>query len=92
MVPRVSGAHVVLQEDDDDGEDGVSVSRVLVNGVDVGTMAAVPKVKVGIRGERTTVTLTLAPAYLEIKGENGQPAKSQSFGFAPTKGADDGDG
>lgn len=63
------GAHVVLQEDDDTGEDGVSVGRVFVNGVDVGLMTAAPKVRVGIKGTRTEVVLTLAASKLEIRGE-----------------------
>jgi hypothetical protein len=85
----VTGAHIVLQEDDDTGDDGVSVGRVYVNGVDVGLMAAAPKVKVGTRGTRTTVTLTLAPACVEIKGEHRTPATgSSTFGFT---GRDDGD-
>jgi hypothetical protein len=37
----MSGAHVVLVEDEDTGETGVSVTSVLVNGVDVGRLAAV---------------------------------------------------
>lgn len=58
-----------MQEDDDTGEDGVSVTRVSVNGVDVGLMSRPPKVHVGMRGERTTVTLTLAVSRLDVLGE-----------------------
>jgi hypothetical protein len=44
----------------------------LVNGVDVGTVASAPKIKVGTRLGRTvtTITLTLIPSRLEIKGEH----------------------
>lgn len=65
----MAGAHVVMEESDDTGEDGVSITRVSVNGTDVGLMAAVPRVKVGARGTATTVTLTLAVSRLEIRGE-----------------------
>jgi hypothetical protein len=65
----MSGAHVVLEEDDDTGETGVSVTRVLVNGVDVGRLARAPKISVGTERRCTTVTLTLVPSRLEIKGE-----------------------
>jgi hypothetical protein len=65
----MSGAHVVLEEADDTGEDGVSITRVSVNGVDVGLMSAAPKIRVGVKGQLTTVTLTLAVSRLEIKGE-----------------------
>lgn len=68
----MSGAHVVLEEADDTGEDGLSVTRVMVNGVDVGRLARVPKINVGTKDDRslTTVTITLVPARLEIKGEH----------------------
>jgi hypothetical protein len=67
----MSGAHVVLEEQDDTGADGVRVTRVLVNGVDVGTVLGAPKVKIGTGGNGglTTVTLTLAPSRLEVRGE-----------------------
>jgi hypothetical protein len=65
----MSGAHVVLEEADDTGETGVSVTRVLVNGVDVGRLARAPKISVGTERRCTTVTLTLVPSRLEIKGE-----------------------
>ncbi|GGX27025.1 hypothetical protein [Streptomyces chryseus] len=67
----MSGAHVVMTEDDDTGEEGVIVSRVSVNGVDVGIMSEPPKVKIGTQGSKTitTVTLTLIPSRLEITGE-----------------------
>ncbi|MFD7900149.1 hypothetical protein [Streptomyces sp. NPDC059743] len=67
----MSGAHVVLEEADDTGEDGVMATRVIVNGTDVGKVRGVPKVKVGTRGSDTvtTVTLTLVPSRLEIRGE-----------------------
>lgn len=64
------GAHVVMEERDDDGSDGVSITHVSVNGVDVGLMAKPPRVRVGTGGERTTVTLTLAVSRLEIRGEH----------------------
>ncbi|MFB6677151.1 hypothetical protein ACFCWG_33050 [Streptomyces sp. NPDC056390] len=65
------GAHVVLEEADDTGEDGVIVTRVSVNGVDVGRLAKTPKISVGSGKDRsvTTVTITLIPSRLEIKGE-----------------------
>lgn len=67
----MSGAHVVLEEADDTGEDGLQVTRVIVNGVDVGRLARAPKIHVGTPGERdlTTVTLTLVVSRLTIKGE-----------------------
>jgi hypothetical protein len=64
------GAHVVMTESDDTGEDGVSVTQVSVNGVDVGMMSKPPRVSVGTGGARTTVTLTLAVSRLEIRGEH----------------------
>ncbi|MFF1684522.1 MULTISPECIES: hypothetical protein [unclassified Streptomyces] len=65
------GAHVVLEEADDTGEDGVIVTRVSINGVDVGRLAKAPKIVVGTDKDRsvTTLTLTLIPSRLEIKGE-----------------------
>ncbi|MFF1417649.1 hypothetical protein [Streptomyces sp. NPDC058280] len=68
----MSGAHVVLEEVDDTGEDGLMVTRVIVNGVDVGRLAKAPKINVGMKDERTltTVTITLVPSRLEIKGEH----------------------
>ncbi|WP_329575831.1 hypothetical protein [Streptomyces sp. NBC_01361] len=67
----MAGAHVVLEEADDTGEDGVMVTRVVVNGVDVGRLARAPKISVGSDRDRfvTTVTITLVPSRLEIKGE-----------------------
>lgn len=67
----MSGAHVVLEEGDDTGETGVMVTRVLVNGTDVGRLASAPKIRVGNSGDRsvTTVTIALIPSRLEIKGE-----------------------
>lgn len=65
----MSGAHVVLEEADDTGADGVIVTRVIVNGIDVGKLAGPPKVKVGHARECTTVTITLVPSVLTIKGE-----------------------
>lgn len=67
----MSGAHVVLEEADDTGEDGLMVTRVSVNGVDVGRLAKPPKINVGMKDGRalTTVTITLVPSRLEIKGE-----------------------
>ncbi|MFD4234322.1 hypothetical protein [Streptomyces sp. NPDC058542] len=68
----MSGAYVVLEEADDTGEDGLSITRVVVNGVDVGRLAKPPKIAVGMKQDRTltTVTITLVPARLEIKGEH----------------------
>lgn len=66
----MSGAHVVLEEADDTGETGVSVTRVIVNGVDVGRLAKAPRVHVGTDRRCTTVTLTLVPSRLEIRGEH----------------------
>lgn len=79
----MTGARVVMVEADDTGEDGVTVTSVSVNGVDVGRMAAAPKVKVGIRGAVTTVTLTLVPSRLEIRGEHadGERPKTSRAGF-----------
>lgn len=65
----MSGAHVIMVESDDTGEDGVSITSVSVNGVDVGRLAEVPKVKIGTRDVLTTVTLTLAVSRLEVRGE-----------------------
>jgi hypothetical protein len=68
----MSGAHVVLEEAEDTGEDGLMVTRVSVNGVDVGRLARAPKINVGTKSDRTltTITLTLVPARLEIRGEH----------------------
>jgi hypothetical protein len=66
----MSGAHVVLVEEDDTGETGVSVTRVLVNGTDVGRLAKAPKISVGVDRRCTTITITLVPSRLEIKGEH----------------------
>lgn len=66
----MTGAHVVMEERGDTGADGVSITHVSVNGVDVGAMTAAPKVKVGARNQLTTVTLTLAVSRLEIRGEH----------------------
>jgi hypothetical protein len=65
----MSGAHVVLEEADDAGADGVIVTRVSINGVDVGKLAGPPKVKVGHDRQCTTVTIVLVPSRLEIRGE-----------------------
>jgi hypothetical protein len=64
----MSGAHVVLEEAEDTGEAGVSVTRVIVNGVDVGRLAKAPKISVGTERRCTTITLTLVPSRLEIRG------------------------
>jgi hypothetical protein len=67
----MSGADVVLMEADDTGEDGVIVTHVSVNGVDVGKLSETPKIVVGSKadGTVTTITLTLVPSRLEIRGE-----------------------
>lgn len=74
----MSGAHVVMVESDDTGEDGVSITSVSVNGVDVGTLAAVPRVKIGARGTDTTVTLVLAVSRLEVRGELAEGDRRES--------------
>ncbi|AKZ59139.1 hypothetical protein SAM23877_6094 [Streptomyces ambofaciens ATCC 23877] len=66
----MAGAHVVLEEADDTGEQGVSITRVIVNGIDVGRLAKAPKISVGTERRCTTVTLTLVPSRLEIRGEH----------------------
>ncbi|MGW1269676.1 hypothetical protein [Streptomyces sp. NPDC002491] len=66
----MSGAHVVLEEAGDTGADGVVVTRVWVNGTDVGRLARAPKINVGHDRACTTITLTLVPSRLEIKGEH----------------------
>ncbi|MDX2793986.1 hypothetical protein [Streptomyces scabiei] len=67
----MSGAHVVLEEADDTGEDGLIPTRAIVNGVDVGRLLSAPKITVGDRGKGalTTITLVLIPSRLEIRGE-----------------------
>ncbi|MFG2292071.1 hypothetical protein [Streptomyces sp. NPDC048603] len=65
----MAGAHVVLVEDDDTGENGVSVTRVLVNGTDLGRVLDDVKIRVGSDGRPTTIRLTLVPSRLEIRGE-----------------------
>jgi DNA-directed RNA polymerase alpha subunit len=65
----MSGAHVVLEEADDTGASGIVVTRVSVNGVDVGRLARAPKTSVGVGDDVTTIMLTLIPSRLEIKGE-----------------------
>ncbi|MFE5093203.1 hypothetical protein ACFRCI_23300 [Streptomyces sp. NPDC056638] len=76
----MSGAHVVLEEADDTGADGLMVTRVSVNGVDVGRLARAPKISVGTKDDRTltTITLTLVPARLEIKGEHADGERRQA--------------
>lgn len=64
-----TGAHVVLEERDETGEDGVSVTHVIVNGTDLGRVASSMKVKIGTNGTPTMITLTLIPSRLEIRGE-----------------------
>jgi len=66
----MAGAHVVLEEADDTGSDGVVVTRVSINGVDVGRLAKPPKISVGHDRTCTTLTLTLVPSRLEIRGEH----------------------
>ncbi|MEU0858427.1 hypothetical protein ABZ352_23755 [Streptomyces griseofuscus] len=66
----MTASHVVLEEADDTGADGVAVTRVYVNGTDVGRLARPPKVSVGHDRTVTTVTLTLVPSRLEIRGEH----------------------
>ncbi|WP_225826121.1 hypothetical protein [Streptomyces naphthomycinicus] len=66
----MSGAHVVLEEADDTGADGVIVTRVSINGVDVGRLAKPPKISVGHDRAVTTLTITLVPSRLEIRGEH----------------------
>ncbi|KDQ65694.1 hypothetical protein [Streptomyces sp. NTK 937] len=68
----MTGSHVVLEEADDTGEDGLQVTRVIVNGVDVGRLAKAPKIHVGTSSssDLTTITLTLIPGRLTIKGEH----------------------
>jgi hypothetical protein len=76
----MSGAHVVLEEAEDTGEDGLMVTRVSVNGVDVGRLARAPKINVGTKSDRTltTITLTLVPARLEIRGEHADGDRRES--------------
>ncbi|MEU3730022.1 hypothetical protein AB0E81_11515 [Streptomyces sp. NPDC033538] len=79
----MSGAHVVLEEADDTGEQGVSITRVIINGVDVGRLAKTPKINVGTDRRCTTVTLTLVPSRLEIRGEHADGDRRESrAGFA----------
>lgn len=79
----MSGAHVVLEEADDTGKDGVIVTRVSVNGVDVGKLARAPKISVGHDRVCTTITLTLVPSRLEIKGEHADgDRRAPRAGFA----------
>ncbi|MGW2514708.1 hypothetical protein ACWC0A_36090 [Streptomyces scopuliridis] len=76
----MSGAYVVLEEADDTGEDGLMVTRVSVNGVDVGRLARAPKIHVGTKDDRavTTVTITLIPSRLEIRGEHADGDRRES--------------
>ncbi|MFE7399629.1 hypothetical protein [Streptomyces sp. NPDC057557] len=71
---------MVLEEADDTGADGLMVTRVSVNGVDVGRLARAPKISVGTKDDRTltTITLTLVPARLEIKGEHADGERRQA--------------
>ncbi|WP_228973384.1 hypothetical protein [Streptomyces sp. DH12] len=76
---------MVLEEADDTGEEGVIVTRVLVNGVDVGKITETPKISVGTKssGSLTTITLTLAPSRLEIRGEHADgERRAPRAGFA----------
>jgi len=79
----MAGAHVVLVEDDDTGEQGVIVTRAIVNGVDVGKLAKAPKINVGHDRQCTTITLTLVPSRLEIRGEHADgDRRAPRAGFA----------
>ncbi|MFD4699748.1 hypothetical protein [Streptomyces niveus] len=76
----MSGARVVLYEEADTGEDGLVVTHVSINGVDVGRLAKAPKISVGTKDDRTltTITLTLVPSRLEIKGEHADGDRRES--------------
>ncbi|WP_249926072.1 hypothetical protein [Streptomyces aureocirculatus] len=72
---------MVLEEADDIGEDGVIVTRVSINGTDVGRLAKPPKITVG--HDRSVTTLTLVPSRLEIRGElAGGDRREPRAGFA----------
>ncbi|MFI2213048.1 hypothetical protein [Streptomyces sp. NPDC020141] len=85
----MSGAHVVLLEDDDTGENGIVVTRALVNGVDVGTIAERPRIRLGTSGtdDVTTITLTLVPSQLEVRGalSNGDRREPRAGFAAPVE-------
>jgi hypothetical protein len=77
------GAHVVLEEVGSTGECGVSVTRVVVNGVDVGLVEETPKITIGDSDSPTKITLTLIPSRLEIRGEHADGDRRQPrAGFA----------
>ncbi|MEO3974360.1 hypothetical protein AAFN69_10905 [Streptomyces sp. CAU 1734] len=55
----------------------MSVTRVLVNGTDVGLVAA-GSIRVRVRDDDvTTVTVTLIPSRLEIRGEHADGERTQ---------------
>jgi hypothetical protein len=83
------GAHVEIVEDEHTPGEGVIVTRVVVNGVDVGRLAEPPKVRTGdAKGIMATVTLTLVPSRLEIRGDD-VPAEGKGFGFTASDQASD---
>jgi hypothetical protein len=83
------GAHVEIVEDEHEPGEGVVVTRVVVNGVDVGRIAEPPKIRTG-NGKSTmaTVTLVLVPSRLEIRGDDA-PSAGKSFGFTASDQASD---
>ncbi|MFI8084376.1 hypothetical protein ACIF6L_26680 [Kitasatospora sp. NPDC086009] len=76
-----------IVEADHEGE-GLVPTLVRVNGVDVGRLAEPPTVRAGGDDEPTTVTLTLLPSEVVIKGEpkGARPQlRKQPFGFKAPK-------
>ncbi|WP_086768741.1 hypothetical protein [Streptomyces bobili] len=60
-----------------------ALTRVRVNGVDVGKLAKPPKISVGHDRTCTTITLTLVPSRLEIRGEHADGDRREArAGFA----------
>lgn len=74
------GAVVEIVEPNHEPGEALMPTRVRVNGVDVGELAKVPKVTMGV-DEVTTVTLVLYPSRLEIKGDEDERSKASKIGF-----------
>ncbi|MFI7096445.1 hypothetical protein [Streptomyces lydicus] len=75
------GAVVEIVEPDHTAGDGVLPLTVRVNGTDVGTLAAYPKIRAGDGRTPCTVTLVLVPSRLEVKGDEEDLSSGSKIGF-----------
>ncbi|MFD9205983.1 hypothetical protein ACFVZM_06845 [Streptomyces sioyaensis] len=76
------GAHVEIVEPDHEPGSGVLPLTVRVNGTDVGTLAAYPKIRAGDGRTQCTVTLVLVPSLLEVKGDEADRSSGSKIGFS----------